>query len=249
MSAYDHDTDTWKQSFLSANTTNIRMSGGLVGSDMVLEADQLAFDVVTREVKRREHTVTWAPRPDGTVTHTVEVKFDGEPRPTVVSLLEPVPGIDPPSPLPLPICNAVPGFRDLDFWAGEWRVASADGPELGSSDVTIDVSGCLIEENFVGPNGYESRSFVFYDFVIGTWFRTFADRNGEYITLRGAVEDDDDGVALVMTGQDHVPDYGVVDLRVTLRPSPDGVVQVWEQSDDGGESWRTTLTLDYRPSR
>lgn len=178
---------------------------------------------------------------------TLEISLDGEPLPTFVNRYEPVASLDPPPPLFVPFCNSIAGFRDLDFWVGAWRVAAAHGPALGTSEVAVDLSGCLVEETFVGPRGYESRSFLFYDFVTATWFRTFADRNGEHVMLSGALERGEDGAAMVMTGRDRAPGGGLVDLRVTVEPASHGAVQTWESSADGGATWRTTLTLEYRP--
>ncbi len=58
-----------------------------------------------------------------------------------------------------------------------------------------------------------------------------------------------EGDALVLAGTDIAPDGREVELRVTIAPTPDGAVQqIWELSHDGGASWKTDLTLDYRPS-
>lgn len=246
LSVFDEETGIWYQDFLSINTTNIRFTGGPAGDDFVFTADQLAFDLGTSTVRDRTNRVTWTPHGDGTMTQVNDAAFDGTPLPTVVNRWTPVADFDPPSPLVLPFCQVIPGFRDLDFWAGHWTVTSPRGPDLGSSLVSVDLSGCLIEERFLGANGYESRSFLFYDFVTATWFRTLVDTNGKHVRLSGVVEPSPGGARLVLTGADRAPDGSPVQLRVTLEPSGDGrVVQTWEESRDGGDSFARPLVLQY----
>lgn len=244
LNFYDADTDTWNQTFVDGLIGNFRLSGGLQGDEMVMTGSQTVIQFPFAIV-RRDSKITWTPMSNGNVRQVIEASFDGGPvQTTFDGTYVPAAMLDRATPTPFPICELNPPFRQLDFWLGSWTVSASSGPELGASEVTRDLNGCLIEENFATPKGYRNRSFMFFDFDDNAWFRTFADENGEYVMLSGNF----DGDALVLTGADIAPDGRELELRVTIAPSSNGVLQTWEISHDGGTSWRTDLTLDYLPS-
>lgn len=245
LNFYDADTDTWHQTFVDGLIGNFRLSGGLQGDEMVMTGSQTVVQFPFA-IRQRDSRITWTPLSAGRVRQVIEASFDGGPvQTTFDGTYIPATDLNRASPTPFPICRLNPPFRQLDFWVGSWTVSASPGPQLGTSEVISDLNGCLIEENFQTPNGYRNRSFSFFDFDQSTWFRTFADENGEYVMLSGGF----DGDALVLSGRDTAPDGREVELRVTIAPtSHGGVQQTWELSHDGGASWNTDLTLDYQPS-
>lgn len=243
MSVYDADLDRWFQRFVDNVVTSLRVQGGLVGDEMILTGSHPYF-TFPNIVRQRDTKITWTPNPDGTVRQLFENSFDGGPvEPGFDGLYIPMDPLDRADPFFVPFCQFVlTGPRQLDFWLGDWRVAAAKGPELGTSKVVTDLNGCLMEENFETPKGYQNRSFLFYDFVVDTWFRSFADNNGEHVELTGGLVDG----KMVLTGTDIAPDGREVTLRATIEPvAPGRVRQTWELSHDGGATWKTDLTLVY----
>jgi hypothetical protein len=246
LNVYDADTDMWYQTFVDGLIGNFRLSGGLQGDEMVMTGSQTIVQFFPEfAIRQRDSQVTWTPLSGGRVRQLIEAAFDGGPvQTTFDGTYIPAASLDRADPVVFRICELNAPFRELDFWLGSWTVSSAPGPELGLSEVTADLNGCLIEENFATPKGYKNRSFTYFDFDQDSWFRTFADENGEHVELSGGFEDG----ALVLTGTDVGRDGRDVDLRVTIAPQSDGaVLQTWEVSHDGGASWKTDLTLDYQP--
>lgn len=246
INIYDADTDMWYETFVDGLIGNFRLTGGLQGEDMVMAGSQTIVQFFPEfAIRQRDTEVTWTPLSNGRVRQAFETSFDGEPAQiTFDGTYIPATSLDRADPTVFRICELNPPFRQLDFWLGSWTVSSASGPELGISEVTADLNGCLIEENFETPKGYRNRSFIFFDFDQDTWFRTFGDENGEHVELSGGFENG----ALVLTGTDVARDGREVSLKVTIAPQPDGaVLQAWELSHDGGASWKRDLTLEYQP--
>jgi hypothetical protein len=195
-------------------------------------------------VRQRDATVTWSPLDAGRVNQRFVTSFDGAP--ATVSFdgtYLPATDLTRATPWVINICRLNAEFRQLDFWRGDWHVAAEAGPELGTSRVITDLNDCLVQEDFETPKGYRSRSFLYFDFVVEKWFRSFADNTGMHQELSGNLSGD----AMVMTGEETHAGGKTRTIRVTIAPNgSDGVRQRWESSDDGGASWKDELTLAYR---
>jgi hypothetical protein len=244
INAYDPDDGRWHQTWVALSPFgHLRMSGGLEGDDMVLGgvrtqpngvewiddyrwtpqgADQLvqAFDVVVR------FGTTIFFQASGAIRYT---------RPPTVPV---------PPPPAIGGCIALGpahASRQLDFWQGEWRVAGQAGPALGTAHVTSDLLGCLTEERYITPKGYEAISFAYYDGVEMRWYRTIIDSQGERLELSGGLVDG----AMVMTGTEPGPGGSTFHVRLTIRPVDATTVhQTWESARDGGD-WGREFTLVY----
>ena len=245
MSVYDGTTGGWTQTFVdNVIAGSYRLAGRFDGQQMNLAGSQPFYNFGTGTVQQRDVTVLWTPLDGGRVNQKFVASIDGAPATvnfdgTYVSATE----LDRATPWDFGLCRINFEFRQIDFWLGDWRVASEPGPELGTARVTTSLNDCLIQEDFESPKGYRSRSFLYYDFVVDKWFRSFADNTGGHRELSGNVVNG----SLVMTGEE-TDGHGrkVRQLRVTLSPDGAGVRQRWESSKDGGASWKDELVLAYR---
>lgn len=241
INTYDAETGLWHQTWVSGFTIgHLRMSGGLVNGEMVLEGLR-----VTPFGLQVFDEFTW------TVLAPDRVRQVGELRIPAFDVVNTFTGIyervDAVTPLPeTQTTECAPGAisgetRRLDFMVGDWSVELENGRLLGRSSVRTDLSNCLFEERFTTRKEYEAVAFTYWDRVVGSWYRTYIDSEGERLELAGGF----DGDRLVLQGTDGVPG-GTVELRLTLAPRSDGGVdQVFELSRDGGRSWRTTLSLRF----
>jgi hypothetical protein len=219
------------------------MSGGLEGDDMVLGGIRTQPNGVEWLDDYR-----WTPQgPDQLVqSFDVVVRFGS----TIFFQTAGAIRYTRPATLPVPPppttggCSALGpdhASRQLDFWHGRWRVAGTKGPTLGTADVTSDLLGCLTEERYATPKGYEAVSFAYYDGVESRWYRTIVDSEGERLELSGGLVGD----AMVMTGTEPGPGGKTFHVRLTLRPVDTGRVhQTWESSRDGA-AWQSEFTLVY----
>ena len=245
LSVYDARDRRWYQSFVDNVVGNYRISGSLEGEEMVMTGSQQVFSFATGTFRQRDSRIVWTPNADGTVRQVFVESFDGAPAITTFDgLYFAAATLDRADPAVFNICRQqLPGARHLDFWLGAWTVSAEPGPAAGRSTVAADLNDCLIEENFEGANGFRSRSFLFYDFVVDRWFHTYADNAGEHFELSGGLEDG----RMVLLGDETGPGGRSLKIRLTLAPADGGgVAQVIELSRDGGETWREALSLAYR---
>ena len=243
LSAYDRNTGDWHQTFVdNVIAGSFRLAGGLQDEAMVMSGSQPVFNFATQSVLQRDVTVFWTRLSEGRVRQRFETSFDGAPVSTTFDgTYVPRTVLDRATPTVFPFCQTLlPHFRQLDFWLGSW-VVTAHGSELGRSEVRSDLNGCLIQEDFETAKGYRSRSYLYFDFVVERWFRTFADNLGTVIELSGELEGD----AMIMTGEEIGPGGQARQVRVTIAPHQSGGVrQTWE--DLGGQgSGGPALALAY----
>lgn len=244
MSVYDEATGGWYQTFVdNVIAGSYRLSGRFDGQRMVLAGSQPFYNFGPGAVQQRDVTVLWAPLDGGRVSQKFVASINGAPATTTFDGTY-VPATDPTraTPWDFNLCRSNLEFRQIDFWLGTWRVAAEPGPRLGTSRVTTSLNDCLVQEDFESPKGYKSRSFLYYDFVVDKWFRSFADNTGGHRELSGNLS----GGAMVMTGEETDGHKKSRLVRVTIAPDgTGGVRQRWESSKNGGASWKDELTLAY----
>jgi hypothetical protein len=132
-------------------------------------------------------------------------------------------------------CESAEGFRDFDFWLGEWDVHLADGTIAGSNVITREERGCVLIERWTGASGGTGMSVNYLDKIGNEWVQVWNSANGAQINIRGGLTDD--GMALEGTIH-YVSNGTTAPFRALWTPLPDGRVrQYFEQSNDGGETW------------
>jgi len=132
--------------------------------------------------------------------------------------------------------------RQLDFWVGDWDVATPAGQPAGESHVEVILGTCVIFENWTGFQGMTGKSFNFIDPETHAWHQT-------WVNDKGGVHDYDGEFS------DHAMCYrrktkdasGQITLhKMTLFDlEPGHVRQLGESSTDGGKTWTTTYDLHY----
>jgi len=242
MSTYDAATGIWHQIYQDNLIGNWRMAGGLDGVSMELESDQQIFNFNTQTFQRRDAMLTWTPAVGGTVTQTIVGTLAGTPLTFFDALYEPVSNPVRSQPRFFPFCQfVISGFRQLDFWLGDWEVLAENGQRVGNATVITDLNGCMVQADFAGVNGLLRRSFMVYDFPTGEWYRYLAENSGEFVKLSGVW----DGGALTLTGVDETASGESIEVRSVIRPEGDEVVETWETKRAEG-SWQAVATRYYR---
>lgn len=136
------------------------------------------------------------------------------------------------TPAPKP-CTG-PEHRQFDFWIGEWDV-TAGGKPAGRNTIERIAGGCGLQETWTSASGGDGRSLNAYVPQDGKWHQLWLGSGGLWMELIGGIRDG----AMVMEGQTAGRNGAVIHQRITWTPRPDGRVrQLWEQSLDGGKTWR-----------
>lgn len=136
-------------------------------------------------------------------------------------------------------------YRDFDFWLGEWRVQRPDGELAGRSRISRVFGGCAIREDYESPGGYRGGSYNIYDVTTGGWHQTWVDNGGLHLRLDGGLE----GESMILSGTRTNREGEEVTDRITWTPLDGGRVrQLWEISQDGGETWESVFEGIYFPA-
>lgn len=137
------------------------------------------------------------------------------------------------------------GYRQFDFWVGEWRVENPDGERTGTSRITRVYGACAIHEEYSSAGSdFRGGSYNIYDAVTESWHQTWVDSSGRLLQLDGGLE----GESMVLRGTRTSREGERVTHRITWTPLDGGRVrQVWELSRDGGDSWELLFEGIYYP--
>jgi hypothetical protein len=129
-----------------------------------------------------------------------------------------------------------PGYRQFDFWIGEWDVMTPDGKRAGSNSIRRIHGGCVIEERWQGATGSTGTSLNIYTPATGEWHQTWVDNDGLLLRLDGRF----DG-AMTLTGETIGRGGARTSHRLTFTPQPGGgLKQRWESST-GGQPWQVVF--------
>ena len=129
-------------------------------------------------------------------------------------------------------CTA-PEYREFDFWIGDWASYDTKGVLQGYNRVEKILSGCVLQEYWLGTDGAVGTSFSLYDLTRKVWNQTWVSNHGTLLPIEGYRV----GPSMVLIGP-HLDSTGRAVLHRTIwTPTPDGVHQVWDCSSDGGRTW------------
>jgi len=134
-------------------------------------------------------------------------------------------------------CEHQEGFRDFDFWVGDWIVHGVKGKFAGNNSIKVAEKGCLLLENWTSASGGTGMSINYLDKASNEWVQIWNDASGGQINIRGGLTDK----GMLLVGQIHdVASGKSTPFRGLWTPLEDGRVrQFFEQSSDGGKTWQT----------
>jgi hypothetical protein len=132
-------------------------------------------------------------------------------------------------------CQHEAGFRDFDFWVGEWDVAVANGTQVGTNSIQPAQRGCVLIENWTNSAGGTGMSVNYLDKSTDEWVQIWSAEGGSQINIRGGLTDE----GMLLEGYLHTIGAGTtVPFRGRWTLLPDGRVrQYFEQSNDDGVTW------------
>ena len=71
------------------------------------------------------------------------------------------------------------GYRQFDFWVGNWDVYGGPTSNLaGTNRVISRLNGCMVEENWISSSGGTGRSLNAYDYGTDTWSQMWVSPTG-----------------------------------------------------------------------
>jgi hypothetical protein len=134
-----------------------------------------------------------------------------------------------------------PEQKQFDFWVGDWEVHDGQGQRLGHNRVVALLGGTVLQEHWEGSQGDSGTSLNAYLPARRLWRQCWIDAKGGLLDLEGGMV----GPAMVMSSVKEGPKGKIIE-RITWTPLPDGRVrQLWDQSQDGGASWKVSFDGYY----
>lgn len=163
-----------------------------------------------------------------------------------VSLIILAAALQPHHPSVSPACSK-PENRQFDFWLGDWTVLdTATRKTAGHNLVTSIQDACALQEHWTGVDGSSGTSFNTYYAPDRMWHQIWVDNQGLLLRLDGRLLDG----KMVLSAPRLTRDGKRVIDRIVWTPERNGNVrQVWDESSDGGKTWRNAFDGTYVKSR
>jgi hypothetical protein len=139
-------------------------------------------------------------------------------------------------------CTA-PGYRQFDFWLGEWDVfETSGGPKEATASITAILKGCGVHEAYRNTDGSGGDSLNTFDPHTGTWRQSWLSDKGQIAVMEGRKA----GNTITIVGPETGDAVGRI-IRGHWTPNKDGSVhETAERSDDGGKSWKPWYDLTLK---
>ena len=140
-------------------------------------------------------------------------------------------------------CENYEGFRQLDYWVGDWEVRTPNNQIAGHNSISIILDGCVIEENWTGATTSRGKSLNYYNPQTKKWHQNWVDNFGNPLNLIGEVVND----TIVYRGNTLNIQSGAQTMNEMMlaKVTTDEVHQVWRQSIDQGETWTVVFDGQY----
>lgn len=134
-----------------------------------------------------------------------------------------------------------PGYRQFDFWLGEWDVFDVSGskPEA-TATITAVQNGCGLREEYRGLNGGGGESLSMYDPETDIWRQSWVSNRGQIVLIAGKRTRD----SITLSGAEYGTHEGRM-IRGTWSPTKGGVRETAERSSDGGKSWEPWFDIVF----
>lgn len=150
-----------------------------------------------------------------------------------------------PSAPPPPPCET-PEHKQFDFWVGRWEVYRSDTNQLVAHSLIEKLyGGCAIRENWMPLNRLGAGgSLNSYRPEEKRWRQVYTGAFNGWAEYAGGLVGD----AMVITGTQKMPNGSQTPVRITYKRGEGGsVLQIGEQSKDGGKTWQLNYHFTYRP--
>lgn len=141
------------------------------------------------------------------------------------------------------LCATSASARQLDYWLGDWSVASPGLAGKGHSTVHLSLDKCMLVESWGSDtSNHDGENTLAYNSEDKIWYGLFVDNQGRVHMMKGNVTPG----SAELQGPARDGNGGAVlkKVRIVL-VNADTVEQIWEKSVDNGISWTTDFKMEY----
>lgn len=133
-------------------------------------------------------------------------------------------------------------LSQFDFWIGHWNVYKFDTDTIvGISSIQPKLNHNAIEENYQSlKHTYQGKSLNTFDKKRKRWEQFYVDNSGLKLHLVGNFQNN----KMILTDCSNINQNC---NKIAWTSLNDGTVrQVWQQSKDGGKTWKKVFDGHYR---
>jgi hypothetical protein len=141
-----------------------------------------------------------------------------------------------------------PGYRQFDFWLGDWdtfEVVGDTGTSIARTHVDLIAAGCGVHELYEQTDGLIGDSILSFDPVRQAWQQTWITNGGSLMVLTGAFKDG----AVTLEGDYHSGNGKSLPHRITWKTEGSGVRESAVLSKDGGKTWEPAFDVLFKKHR
>lgn len=148
-----------------------------------------------------------------------------------------------------PSCATDSSYQRLAFWVGDWEVVDSTGAHYATQRVRAVLDQCAITAEWASGGGNKGLNLSAFDQRIGEWRQVYVSNQVPAPS----------GVAMRRSDRSYTgPGIRFIALadptdgserrsRITIVPlSPDRVMQLFEDSQDGGKTWFVQFKAEHR---
>ena len=139
-------------------------------------------------------------------------------------------------------------FRQFDFWVGNWEASwpgsKPNEVQHGRNSIRRVLGDCVIEEQFDGADAISLRGMSVSTYVPAAkkWKQTWVDNQGGYLDFIGEFS----GGQMVLSRHALGPQGQEIEQRMVYKNiTANGFAWSWEQSTDGGKTWKVLWPIQY----
>jgi hypothetical protein len=148
-------------------------------------------------------------------------------------------------------CATDSAYQRLAFWVGDWEVFDSTGVRYATQRVHEVIDGCAITAEWIGPVGDKGFNLSALDRRTGEGRQVYVSNSvprPSGITMRRS-DPSYRGPGIRFVPLLDPPAGDLARSRITIIPlSGHRALQLFESSQDGGETWRTVFKAEHRAS-
>ena len=149
-------------------------------------------------------------------------------------------------------CATDSNYQRLAFWVGDWEVLDSTGAHYATQRVHAVLDACAITVEWTSGGGNKGMGMSAYDRNTGAWKQIYVSNQ---LPTPSGVSFRRSDPSYAGPGVRFIPlvDSTAANLartRTTIVPLGDHrVLQLFEDSPDGGKTWHTVFKAEHRPLR
>jgi hypothetical protein len=150
-----------------------------------------------------------------------------------------------------PPCVTDSNYQRLAFWVGDWDVFDSTGAKYATQRVQPVIDACAITIEWASGGGNKGMGLAAFDMKSRAWKEVYVSNQVPFrsgVTIRTSDPSYAGPGIRFISVNDQAASDNLVRNRVTILPLAEhGALQQFEESRDGGKTWKVVFKAEHRP--